>query len=123
MEHLEFIKELDKLGISIRSINIENKEKIIESSSRDNDISVKDFKVKYINHSVWGRLEPLQQLIKVGIDMDEWKHSMHYNLSCENYEKFVEIIQEKIIGRAKDIDILMTVYFQLRYEISKNKEL
>ena len=37
MEHLEFIKQLDELGISIRNTNVENKEKVIESPDNINN--------------------------------------------------------------------------------------
>jgi len=40
----------------------------------------------------------------------------------ENYEKFLEIIQKKIIDRAKEVDFLMTTMFLLRKEISSGEE-
>lgn len=120
MEHLEFIQELEKLGISIRSTNIENKEKIVKSFNKRNDLSIKNFEVKYVNNDTLSRRPPLQQLIINGIDMGEWAYSRNYNITPENYDRFIEIIQNKIRRNANDLDILMTVYFQLRHEISQN---
>ena len=120
MEHLEFIKKLDELGISIRNTNVENKEKVIESPDKNNNVSINNFAVKYVRESCFYRTTALEQLIRNGIDIDEWKHSMHYDIVPENYEKFIEIIQDKIIRRSKGLDVLMTVYSQLRHEISKN---
>ena len=48
--------------------------------------------------------------------MDTWKYSWHNEITPENYDKFREIIQGKIIERAKEIETLLTVYFQINYE-------
>ncbi len=119
MEHLDFINELDKLGISIHCTCVENKDKVIHSQyGKDRDVVVNNFNVKYINNSLIKRCSPIQSLIIEGIDIDEWKHSLHYNIEPKNYEKFREIIQDKIIERAKDIDTLVSVYSQLNHEMS-----
>ena len=46
------------------------------------------------------------------------KYSWHSVIKPENYETFKDSIQEKVIKRAEEIDFLMTVYFQVQYEIS-----
>ena len=50
--------------------------------------------------------------------MDTWKHSWHNKIEPENYDKFREIIQGKIVERAKEIELLFDVYFQLQHELS-----
>lgn len=121
MDHLEFVEKLDKLGISIRSTNTENESKIIyANSSHDKDLCINNFEVSYIHKSLFSRPSPIQQLIIEGIDIDEWKNSLHYDIKPENYETFQDIIQGKIIKRAEDIDKLLAVYFQINHEIANN---
>ena len=60
MEHLEFIKELDKLGVSIRNTNVENKEKVIESPDKNNNVSINNFDVKYVSGSYFYRTTALE---------------------------------------------------------------
>jgi hypothetical protein len=52
--------------------------------------------------------------------VDGWKHSWHNDITPENYEKFREIIQDKMIKRAEEMDFLLSVYFQLQHEISND---
>lgn|SRR5574344_185479 len=122
MEHLRFVERLNKLGISIRSTNKENESKIIRSSYETDELRIKNFHVEYTHDSLFSRPSPLQQLIIEGIDIDEWKNSLHYNIEPKNYEIFRDIIQGKIIKRAEDIDKLITIYFQLNHEIAINKK-
>ncbi len=126
MEHLEFVEKLLGLGVSISSTNVAGREKRIEISrpfAEKDVVVIKDFKLSYenpktdyiFNHS------PLKDLIESAIDMGEWKHSWHNEIIPQNYPKFLDIIQEKIIDRAKEIDVLLAVYFQINYEKERAK--
>ena len=126
MEHLEFSDKLNELGIQIRSTKIENKIQTIEiphSFGIESDfVEIKNFECKYKKESLFSRPTALQAIISEAIDIDSWKHSFHNEISPENYEKFREIIQDKILKRASEIEMLVTVYFQLNHEISNNAE-
>jgi len=116
MEHLEFVNALDKTGVSIRGTDVEGREKKFVINKLFNDTNV----IIHKNHQLrWEKPEqddPLRALIKMAIDMDSWKHSWHNEITPENYDKFREIIQGKILERAKEIETLLTVYFQINYE-------
>ena len=125
MEHLDFVNELNKYGISIRSTNVENKTKVVEIPKYfggANIIEIKNLKCNYREQDYFSRPTALQAVISKAIDMDTWKHSWHNKIEPENYEKFLEIIQQKVIDRAKEIDFLMTTMFLLRKEISSREE-
>ena len=125
MEHLDFIKELDNYGISFRSTNMENKIKEVDISKYfggSNVVEIKNFKCEYKEKEYFARPTALQAVISEAIDIDSWKHSWHNEIKPDNYEKFLEIIQKKIIDRAKEVDFLMTVMFILRKEISSGEE-
>ena len=126
MEHLEFIDRLNEFGIQIRSTKIENKIQTIEiphSFGIESDfVDRKNFECKYKKEYLFSIPTALQAIISEAIDIDSWKHSFHNKISPENYEKFREIIQDKIIKRASEIEMLVTVYFQLNHEISNNAE-
>jgi hypothetical protein len=119
MEHLEFVEKLDKLGISIRSTNAENKVKEIDIPRlfTTKKIVMRDFKLTW-KEKEYGETEPIKAILAKAVDMDSWKHSWHTEMIPENYEKIEHIIQEKIINRAEEIDELMSIYFQLHYEMS-----
>jgi hypothetical protein len=127
MEHLTFVDKLNKLGCSFRSTNHENKVKTIEIPStfgKSEFVEIQNFQCKYVNYNAFSRQTPLQAVISKAIDIDSCNHSWHNEIKPENYEKFREIIQEKMIKKAEEMDFLTTVYFQLQYEISnRNKEL
>ena len=121
MEHLEFVDKLNQLGCSFRSTNTENKIKTIEipnTFGKSEFVEIQNFQCKYVGYNAFSRPTPLQAVISKAIDIDSWKHSWHYEIKPENYEQFREIIQEKIIKRAEEMDFLITVYFQLQHEIS-----
>jgi len=121
MEHLEFVDKLNQLGCSFKSTNVENKVKTIEIPNvfgESEFVEIKNFQCKYVGYNAFSRPTPLQAVIREAIDIDSWKHSLHNEIKPENYEKFREIIQEKMIKRAEEMDFLTTVYFQLQYEIS-----
>lgn len=125
MEHLEFVNKLNQLGCSFRSTNAENKVKIIEITNtfgKSEFVEIQNFQCKYVDYSVFSRPTPLQAIIKEAIDLDSWKHSWHNEIKPDNYEYFREIIQDKIIKRASEIEMLITVYFQLNHEISNRDE-
>ena len=126
MKHLEFTDKLNEFGIQIRSTKIENKTQTIEITHQfgiESDfVDIKNFECKYKKESLFSRPTALQAVISEAIDIDSWKHSFHNEISPENYEKFREIIQDKIIKRASEIEMLLTVYFQLNHEISNNSE-
>ena len=126
MKHLEFSDKLNELGIQIRSTKIENKIQTIEIPHffgiESDFVEIKNFECKYKKESLFSRPTALDAVILKAIDIDFWKHSFHNKISPENYEKFREIIQDKIIKRASEIEMLLTVYFQLNHEISNNAE-
>jgi hypothetical protein len=124
MEHLDFVKELEKYGISFRSTNVENKVKEIEIPKYfggSNIVEIKNLKCNYKETEHFARPTALQSIISKAIDMDSWKHSWHNEIKPENYERFIEIIQKKIIDRASEIDFLITAMFVLRKEISSGE--
>ena len=91
---------------------------ITATAMSSSGLRVQNFQCKYVGYNAFSRPTPLQAVISEAIDIDSWKHSWHYEIKPENYEKFREIIQEKMIKRAEEMDFLTTVYFQLQYEIS-----
>ena len=122
MKHLEFTDKLNEFGIQIRSTKIENNTQTIEITHpfgiESDFVDIKNFECKYRKDSSFSRPTALQAIISKAIDIDSWKHSIHNEISPENYDKFREIIQDKIIKRASEIEMLLTVYFQLNHEIS-----
>jgi len=121
MEHLEFVDKLNQLGCSFRSTNVEGKVKTIEipnTFGKSDFVEIQNFQCKYVGYNAFSSQTPLEAVIKKAIDIDSWKHSWHNEIKPENYEKFREIVQEKMIKRAEEMDFLTTVYFQLQYEIS-----
>lgn len=122
MKHLEFIDKLNEFSIQIRSTKIENNTKTIEIPHpfgiESDFVDIKNFECKYRKDSSFSRPTALQAIILEAIDIDSWNHSIHNEISPENYDKFREIIQDKIIKRASEIEMLLTVYFQLNHEIS-----
>ena len=126
MEHLNFTDKLKDFGIQIRINKTENKIQTIEiphSFGIESDfVDIKNFECKYRKESLFSRPTALQAVISEAIDIDSWKHSCHNEIIPENYDKFREIIQDKIIKRASEIEMLLTVYFQLNHEISNNSE-
>lgn len=120
MKHLDFVNSLSQFGVSIRSTNIENKEKRIPIPSyfgKDRVVVIKNFNVEYDEPSAGFNRGALVEIISKAIDFDSWKHSWHNEIIPENYERFKNIIQEKILDRANQIDELLTVYFQLNHEV------
>jgi hypothetical protein len=126
MNHLDFVNELSTTGVSIRSTTIENRERRIPIPSgfgKDEVVILKNNSANYEggNHSVFARKTASQAIISKAIDFDTWKHSWHNEITPENYEKFQEIIQKKIIDRAKEIEELVAIYFHLNSKLS-NRE-
>ena len=124
MNHLEFSDKLNEFGIQIRSTKIENKSQLIEIPrlfSSPDLVEVKNFKCDYVNHSYRSQTA-LQAIISEAINLDSWNHSIHNEIIPENYEKFRKIIQDKIIKRASEIEMLLTVYFQINHEMSSKAE-
>ena len=120
MKHLEFTDKLNELGISIRSNNVEGKVKKIEINiffTGKDELIIDGFKLSYSNKL--NNSDPLKDLIKMAIHMGQWKHSWHNEVIPENYDKFQQIIQEKILDKAKEIELLLTTYFQINHEKAK----
>ena len=118
MEHLEFINELNKLGILVRGTNIERKEKVyhVPYGLHGAKVSVSGFDVKYLDRI---DRDAFEQLIKACIDLDSWKHSWHMKIDNSTLEESRRIIQDKIIDRANDIEMLMTTYFLINKRLSE----
>ena len=116
MKHLEFVEKLNKSGISIRSTNFEGAEKrinVIDLPNVENTIIIEKGGVRFENSTLEN---PVRRLIKEAIDIDAWKHSWHTEIKPENYDEIQGIIQNKIIKRSEEIDLLLTVYFQINRE-------
>lgn len=121
-EHLDFVNELNNLGVSIRSTNVIDKERkydIYGIFGNTNTIIAQNFELKWLTRD---DRDPFKELVKKAIDMDSWKHSWHNEVAPENYDKFCGIIQQKIIDRASEIETLLSVYFQIRYEINNQSK-
>jgi hypothetical protein len=118
MNHLEFVNKLNEFGIHISSTNSEGKEKEYEDAMFGNPkkITVKNLKATYKDTGA----DATNALISQAIDVDTWKHSLHNKIKPENYEKFIEIIQESILFRAKQIDFLLTTLFLINKDISSD---
>lgn len=112
MDHLDFINKINDLGVSLRSTNFVDKEKVyaVPYGLHGAKVSVKNFEVNYVDKRDYDAFE---SLVKKCIDLDSWKHSWHKEITPENYEYFSEIIQTKIIDRAEEIEMLLTTYFVL----------
>lgn len=124
MEHLEFINQLSKIGVSLRGTTIGGSKRveIVRPFLGEKEAIIKDgFELRWEKSNCFG--DPLKELIKIVIDMGTWKHSWHDKIEPENYDKFSEIIQEKIVERAKEIELLFDVYFQLKHELSTKEHL
>lgn len=121
MEHLEFVKKINELGIGLASTNIIDKEKVyaVPYGLHGAHVSVKNFEVNYIDKRDHDAFE---SLVKKCIDLDTWKHSWHKEITPENYESLREIIQTKIIDRAEEIEMLLTTYFVLGKKIVEYKK-
>jgi len=121
MEHLEFVNKINELGIGLVSTNIIDKEKIyaVPYGLRGAHVSVKNFEVKYIDKRDHDAFE---RLVKKCIDLDSWKHSWHKEMTPENYECFRDIIQNKIIDRAEEVEMLITTYFVLGKKIVEHQQ-
>ena len=52
--------------------------------------------------------------------MDQWKYSWHNEIKPENYDKFRDIIQRKILDRAEEIETLLSTYFQIGHEMTES---
>lgn len=119
MNHLEFVDKINETGISIRGTDVENREKKFIIPGLFNDINTvihKNHQLKWENRD---NRNPFKELVKKAIDMDTWKHSWHNEITPENYDKFKDIIQKKILDRAEEIETLLTIYFQIKYEESR----
>ena len=125
MDHLDFLDKLNELGIQISSTKRENIVQKIEIPNlfgESDFVEIKNFQLNYSKQDCFSRPTPLQAIIKEAIDLDNWKHSWHNEIDPDNYKKFREIIQHKILKRASEIEMLVTVYFQLNHEISNKTE-
>lgn len=125
MDHLDFSDKLNEFGIQIRSTKRENIVQKIEIPNlfgESNFVEIKNFQLNYSKQDYFSKPTPLQAIIKEAIDLDNWKHSWHNEIDPDNYEKFREIIQDKILKRAHEIEMLVTVYFQLNHEITNKTE-
>lgn len=118
MEHLEFTEKLNELGLSFRnSGDIE-----IDSGDIKTDIIIiSESECNYKNETGYRSRNAFDKSIVEAIDIDQWKHSMHFDICSENYEKFQDIIQNKIIKRAEDTRFLLRMYFLIQRELSKNQ--
>lgn len=119
LTHLEFVDELQKLGVRISSSNRkgEIKKFCVYEFNKSNFVIARDFQLSWESSNNYET--PLAALLRKAVDMDSWKHSWHIKMDAENYERIESIIQQKILDRAKEINELMFIYFQLHYEMVK----
>lgn len=115
MKHLEFVDKLNEFGITSTKTEGKTIEIDISTQFGAQSILIKDSKLTFKNPA-YG-CDPLIGLIRYGIDVDSWKHSWHHEILPENYEIFREIIQKKILEKAKLVDELLNIYFQLNHEL------
>lgn len=121
MTHTDFINELQKYGV--RSTNTEGQitEFIIPGFFKENSNVI----LMQNNQLHWDHndnRDPLKELIKLGIDMGTWKHSWHKEIIPENYQKFQEIIQQRILDRAEEINQLLKIYFKISIESKEKRD-
>jgi hypothetical protein len=118
MEHLDFVDKLNETGVSIRGTDVEGREKkfvIYGIFGNSNTIIQKDGRLRWENRD---ERSAFAEIVKLAIDIDQWKHSWHNEIKPENYNKFRDIIQEKILERAEQIETLLTIYFQIGHEMT-----
>lgn len=122
MQHLDFVERLNKFGFTIFSTNKIGKVREFKIPKLFNFeyIIANGFKLSWKNNTKC-TVSPIVYLLKSAIDIDEWKHSRHIEISPENYPEIESIIQDKIIQRAEEIDNLLAIYFQLHHEMAENK--
>lgn len=117
MEHLDFTDKLSDLGISCRG-NIENKEHIIHINTlfgRTHTIKIKDMKCEYVgdDKTVY-ELSAFDAIIKRAVNMgSEWTYVQNW----DDPKELIDILQEKILNSAKDIELMLMAYFLLRKTI------
>jgi len=112
MEHIKFADKLSELGLSFRNsgdIELE-------------DIVISESDCKYTQEAGYRSRDAFETSMVRAIDMDKWKHSSHFEISPENYEKFQDIIQKKILKRAEDTRFLLRMYFLIQKELIKKEE-
>lgn len=59
------------------------------------------------------------QAITWAIDFDKWQHSWHHEVKPENYNHFLEIIQNKVIEKSQDLVRLNAVAMFLQNKIKQ----
>lgn len=119
MKHLDFVENLEKLGIKIFSTNSVEKIREFKIDGINEKIISKNFQLEFKEDGPFNFKSPIEILLEYAMDMDTWKHSWHTKATPENYELIEEIIQKKILKRAKEIDDLSYIYFQLHHEMAK----
>lgn len=118
MDHLEFVNKLHVAGIG--SLHIKNcLIRVNTGINMDNDAKIENGKCTFVDKEYFH--DPLKKIIQKAIDMDTWKHSWHNEIVPDNYEKFIDIIQNKILDRAFQINELMLILNQIRREISHDE--
>lgn len=109
MTHLEFTYKLNKLGLSFRnSGNIER-----------NNLIISESECRYKVSKGYQSRDAFEKAIIEAIDMDEWKNSIHFEICPENYSVFQDIIMDKILDRAEDIQFLLKVYFLINRKLAE----
>ena len=117
MEHLDFTDKLHELGISFRG-NKENEERIIHINTlfgRTYTIKIKDMECEYLEDDkpAYG-LSAFDAIIKRAVSMgDKWTYVQNW----DDPKELIDILQEKILNRAKDIELMLMAYFLLRKTI------
>jgi hypothetical protein len=119
MDYLEFIQEIQKLGINMST---QNSEIDIYSPMGVNKKTLKITPLSIVGDGYRFDEEAGQDAIKWAIDFDKWQHSWHNEIKPENYERFLEIIQGKVIEKAKSLTQLFSISVFLENKIKELNE-
>ncbi len=116
MNYLEYVQTIHALGVAITKANCEIEITKPFSTKTDllkvNSIAVKGEGYRWED-------EAEQDVIRWAIDFDKWQHSWHKEIKPENYEHFLEIIQDKVIEKSAALVKLNTIAMFLQNRIAE----
>lgn len=121
MGNKDFLDHLSEFGILVDDETRLKTRNVIISHFFGNDIvqmSKNGCRYSDVDSSVHTCLTAFQSTIKKAIDLDEWKHSYHHDITDENFPIFSDIIKKKILQRVEDLDFLLFVYLLLEKNIN-----
>lgn len=116
MTYLEYIDNLEKLGVRIMTQNATISIGVPFGKPYD----VKVFPTHCTSSE--RNSDPVNDAIRWGIDLDKWQHSWHLEIKHENFQHFLEIMEGKMMERAKEISSLNAVCTMVRNAIEVLKQ-